>query len=259
MTNSVSYRRMLNKMGYYAYQNGLIYNHLNQEGGWDSHLANCRSFIMKALDYFKPSNVTVLGSGWLLDLPLAEMLEKAEKIFLVDIVHPPEVVKQAGELRRVVLIGQDITGGLIEQIWNSTRALTFFRKMKSLESISIPEFVPAFDPGVVISLNILTQLESRLLEWLKGRSEISSEDLIHFRKGIQEKHINFLTKHKAVLITDFEEVVTKKSGEVTSVPTLFVTLPQGHSREEWTWDIDLRGHESFNSRSVMKIVALTFP
>ena len=51
---------------------------------------------MKALDYYKPLNVTVLGSGWLLDLPLAEMLEKTEMIYLVDIVHPPEVVMQAG-------------------------------------------------------------------------------------------------------------------------------------------------------------------
>ena len=35
---------MLSKMGYYTYQNGLIYNHLNQEGGWDGHLATLQEF-----------------------------------------------------------------------------------------------------------------------------------------------------------------------------------------------------------------------
>ena len=65
MTHSISYRRILNRMGYYDYQNGLIYNHLNQEGGWDSHLDHCRNFINRALDYYKPEKVTVLGSGWL--------------------------------------------------------------------------------------------------------------------------------------------------------------------------------------------------
>ena len=144
MTHSISYRRILNKMGYYAYQNGLIYNHLNQEGGWDSHLASCRSFINRALEYYNPEIVTVLGSGWLLDLPLAEMLEKIRKIYLVDIIHPPEVVKQAGELENVIIVEQDITGGLIEAVWNTTRKCTFFNKLKSLESITIPEYITGF-------------------------------------------------------------------------------------------------------------------
>ena len=258
MTHSLAYRRILSKMGYYAYQNGLIYNDLNQEGGWDGHLTRCRDYIMKMVEYYKPSRVTVLGSGWLLDLPLAEMLEKTEMIYLADIVHPPEVVSQAGELGKVVLVEQDITGGLIEEIWNATRKFSFFRKLKTLESISIPEFVPPFDPGVVISLNIMTQLESRLLEWIKKRSGIGDAELLHFRKRIQERHIEFLLKHKSVLITDYEEVVTKKNGEINTIPTLFATLPQGHFREEWTWDFDLRGHENYNSRSVIKVIALIF-
>jgi hypothetical protein len=258
MTHSGSYRRILSRMGYYAYQNGLIYNHLNQNGGWDGHLASCRNFIMKSLEYFKPSRVTVLGSGWLLDLPLAEMLEKTEMIYLVDIVHPPEVVRQAGELGNVILVEQDITGGLIEGIWNATRKFSFFRKLTSLESISIPEYVPAFDPGVVISLNILTQLESRLLEWMKNRTDIREEELMLFRKSIQERHIEFLMRHKAVLITDNGEVVIKKSGEINTIPTLFVTLPQGQFREEWTWNFDLRAHENYTSRSVINVLALTF-
>lgn len=258
MTQSSSYRRVLSKMGYYAYQDGLIHNHLSQQGGWDSHLKRCRNFIMKALDYHKPSVVTVLGSGWLLDLPLAEMLERIQKIYLVDIIHPPEVIRQAGELGKVEIIDQDITGGLIGKIWSTTRKISFFSKLKSISSVIVPEYVPSFDPGMVISLNILTQLESRLIGWLKRKSDVGEEEMMQFRKGLQEKHIAFLKKNKTVLITDYAEVVSKKSGEIISVPTLLTSVPDGLFREEWTWDFDLKGRESFNSISVIKMVAVTF-
>jgi len=243
-------------MGYYAYQNGLIYNHLNQEGGWDAHLASCRSFINRAVEYHKPEKVTVLGSGWLLDLPLAEILEKTERVYLVDIVHPPEVIKQAGDLENVFIIEQDITGGLIEEVWGKACKCPFIKKLKSLDSITIPEYTLDFDPGIVISLNILTQLESRLLDYLKKRSAISEEELSRFRKGIQEKHIDFLKKHKSVLITDYVEVVTKKTGEITINPSLLAQLPKGQFSEKWTWDIDLKGRDYYNSRRVMKVVSV---
>jgi hypothetical protein len=256
MTHSISYRRILSKMGYYAYQNGLIYNHLNQEGGWDGHLTSCRRFINRSLDYYNPATITVLGSGWLLDLPLAEMLEKTSKVYLVDIVHPPEVVKQAGDMENVVLVELDITGGLIEEVWNKTGKFSFFRKLKSLESIIIPEFSPDFDPGFVISLNILTQLESQLINCIKKRSSVSEEEMLRFGKSIQEKHIDFLRKHKSVLISDYAEIIIKKSGEARTNSTLFAELPQGKFKEEWTWDIDLKGHEKYNSRSIYKMVAV---
>jgi len=74
-------------MGYYNYQNGLIIHHVNQEGGWESHQERCRSFILKALELYKPQKVTVLGSGWLLELPFAELIEQTEKVCLIDIIH----------------------------------------------------------------------------------------------------------------------------------------------------------------------------
>ncbi len=256
MTHSDSYRRILNKMGYYAYQKGLIDNALNQKGGWDSHLASSRCFINRVLEYYKPDTVTVLGSGWLLDLPLAEMLEKTDKIYLVDIVHPPEVITQTGTFKNVSIVEQDITGGLIRDVWNITREYSYIKKLKSLESLNIPEYNPDFDPGIVISLNILTQLEARLMAYLKKKADISEGEFLCFRKSIQERHISFLKKHRAVLITDYEEVVTKKTGEITAIHTLLAELPEGEFSEEWIWDLDLRGRDFYNSRSVMKVVSV---
>ena len=244
-------------MGYYDYQNGLIHRHLNENGGWDTHLDHCRNFILKALDFYKPQKVTVLGSGWLLELPVAEMIERTKNICLVDIIHPPDVTVQIGGLDNVELVELDVTGGLIEEVWNKAGRNYFFNKLQSLDNIIIPEYVPDNDPGMVISLNILTQLESLLIDFLKKRSKISEEKFNQFRTEIQKKHLEFLQKHKSVLISDVAEVITNKSGNITTISTLATNLPPGEFSEEWTWNFDQTGADLYNSRSILKVVALT--
>jgi hypothetical protein len=258
MTYTQAYRRMLNKMGYYNYHNALLDRHLNQEGGWDSHLDSCRSFILKALDYHKPGEVTVLGSGWLLELPVAEMVEKNIKVRLVDIIHPPEVINQAGGLKNIELISDDLTGGLIEKVWLEKGKHNFFNKLKSLENIFIPEYKPAYDPGMIISLNLLTQLEYLLIQFLKTVSGIKEEEFALFRSEIQKKHIDFLKKHNSVLISDVTEITTNNSRLVSEIPTLMTELPKALFREEWSWNFGKAGSDYYNSRSELKVYALTF-
>jgi hypothetical protein len=243
-------------MGYYNYQSGLIYRHLNQDGGWDSHLEHCRSLIMKAIELYKPETVTVLGSGWLLELPLAEMLEKTVKVYLVDIVHPPDVINQVASLNKVEVREADVTGGLIEEVWEKTRKNSFLNRLKSLDNISVNEYIPENDPGLVISLNILTQLETLPVAYLKKKSVIGEEEYAGFRKEIQKKHIDFLSKHRSLLVTDHEELFINRSGVTQSVKTLITELPQGKVREEWTWDFDLKGADYYNSKCKMKVIGL---
>ncbi len=256
MAHSETYRRMLNKMGYYNYQQGLIYRYMNQEGGWDFHLEQCRSFILKALDYYKPRKVTVLGSGWLLELPLQEMLEMRYEVHLIDIVHSPGVRQQVASLKRVKISEQDVTGGLIEEVWNKTRKRFLINKLDSLHSIQIPDYEPEEDPGLVISLNILTQLESLIVDFIKERVVVKEEELFCFREGIQKKHIDFLQKYKSVLITDTSEIFTGKSGKTVTAISLLAEMPPGKFKEEWTWDFDLKGSDYNNKRSVLKVLAL---
>ncbi len=258
MRYSNYYKRLLSKLGYYDYQSRLIYRHLNQEGGWESHNENCRRFILKALDHYKPERVTVLGSGWLLELPLAELSEKTEKVFLVDIVHPPDVVSQTSVLKNVVLVENDVTGGLIEEIYKELRNYSFLKRMKSLENIRIPEYEPDFDPGLVISLNIITQLESLPVDYLRSKARIPDEEYTRFRSEIQGSHLSFLKKHPSILISDTAEIFTDRKGQEESVPTLLIELPSGKLGEEWTWDFDLKGIDNYTRRSVMNVTAVAF-
>ena len=249
---------MLNKLGYYDYQRGLIIRHLKQEGGWDSHLEHCRRFILKATEFYNPEKITVLGSGWLLDIPLKELLEIAGSVTLLDIVHPPEVIKQVSSLKNVTLSEGDITGGLIENVWNETRKLPFFRKLNTLENINIPEYTFTEDPGLLISLNIMSQLDVLPVRYLKTRANAEEEEFIKFRAEVQKQHLKLLRKHKSVLLTDINEISTDRAGRKSEVRSIVTDLPEGKIKQGWEWDFDLKNTDYYEKISVMKVVAIMF-
>jgi hypothetical protein len=120
----------------------------------------------------------------------------------------------------------------------------------------IPEFDTDSDPGMIVSLNILTQLESLPVRYLKQKSKISEDEYVHFRTAIQKKHIDFLMKHRSVIISDYEEDIIEKSGFKKSIPTLLAELPAETLREEWVWNFDTPGGDFYNSTSQFRVVAL---
>lgn len=247
MTHNPSYRRILHRMGYYDYQQGLINNFLVQENGWLSHQQKCRNFILKAIEFFKPAKITVLGSGWLMELPLIEMAEQTNEICLVDIIHPPEVVTQASSLKKVKLIEDDVSGGLIEMVWEAAGKRTFLNRLKSLDGFVVPEYRSLADPGLVISLNILTQIEVLPLALLRKKTKASDDEYLLLRKKIQSKHLEYLKLHDSVIISDISELFTRAGGKTEKVNTLLVDLPEGIIRDKWQWDADLKGRD-FNLR-----------
>lgn len=258
MSHNQEYRRILHRMGYYNYQNGLIYRHVGQEGGWDEHNRRCREYIINAINQIKPSKVTILGSGWLLDLPLAEISEMTEEVVLADIVHPPDVAIQIEAFRNVRLLETDVTGGLISEVWTAIKRYGLFTKMKSIESVKIPDYHPAEDPGFVISLNLLTQLENLPVDFIIRNARINKAEIDEFRKNVQKKHMDFLTTRSSVLISDIEEIFTSKDGSENVVHTLRTEIPTGNNYTEWTWDFDLRRSDYFNSSSVLRVAAVTY-
>ena len=118
------------------------------------------------------------------------------------------------------------------------RRKSFFNKLRSLDEIKINKYQPSFDPGLVISLNILTQLETLPVEFLRKKSNADEESYLRFRKKIQQNHLSFLESNKSVLITDCAEVVTESSGKISEIKSVLTDLPEGKLREEWTWNFD---------------------
>jgi hypothetical protein len=243
-------------MDYYRYQEALIYRYLKQEGRWDSHLLKCRDFILRSADICKPDKVTVLGSGWLLELPLSELTERVGTVCLVDIVHPPDVIRQTSAFKNVELLECDVSGGLIEKVWNRTGIFSLFRLNIDIKSIAIPEFILKGDPGMVISLNLLSQLDALPVKLLRKRTRASENDIVDFRRRIQEEHIRFLRDHDSVLISDTVEVFTGSDGDISEEITVVAELPAAKMSEEWIWDFDLAGTDFKQKKSVLKVKAL---
>lgn len=258
MHNSEQYKMFLNRLGYFSYQEGLIYRHLRQKEGWNNHLANCRNYILKCVSIIKPKKVTVLGSGWLLDFPLKEIIDMNLPVTLIDIVHPPEAIKQVSALKNVEMIEDDITGGLIHEIWRKSGSIPIFRKLKTLDDIKIPRYRFSNDPGLVISLNILSQLDVLPVKYLKKKSNMDESQFNSFREEIQRKHIECLEKYNSVIITDTEEIIYEKSGESSVVKTVVSEIPVGNNMEEWTWDFDLKKSDYNQKRSVLKVKAILY-
>jgi len=200
--------------------------------------------------------VTVYGSGWLLELPLAEMSEKTDMINMVDIIHPPQVVAQTAALKNVRLTEEDVTGGLIEEVWKMAGKSNCFKRLRSLSFLDIPEYKPVNDPGLIISLNILSQLETLPEKLLRKKCKIEEKEYLKFREEIQLNHIRFLEKNQSVLITDITEIHSKTDGDTYQTNTIIAKLPSGKVRKEWIWDFDLEGIDFNQKKSVLKVAAI---
>lgn len=255
MTYPAEYRRILHRMGYYSYQEGLIRRHLDQAEGWIEHEKRCRSFILDALAEVNPEIVTVLGSGWLMDLPLAEIAEKCRLVRLVDIFHPPGVIRQIAEMNNVEIIEADVSGGLIREVWEKAGKRNVFNRLRTLEGIMVPFYELPADSGMVISLNILTQLEVLPEKLLKKKSRAAEVEFAGFRREVQQNHLESISKFPSVLISDASEIIFNKRGDRSEHITMLVSPDEGIKEDEWIWDFDLSGYDSSLRRSVFRVKA----
>ena len=124
-------------MKYISDQQGIMNRYYAESNGWNEHLQRCRSFILENIRKHKPGTIMILGSGWLLDVPLDEILTECERVYLADIHHPSQVqhkVKKAGNAQPIYA---DISGGAIQQIYSLVKTFKKDKIKKSLKDISL--------------------------------------------------------------------------------------------------------------------------
>jgi hypothetical protein len=249
-------KAILHKMGYYSNQEGIALRYIREDENWNTHLANTKRFILNSVKKSKPPLVTVLGSGWLLDVPVSEMLKYTEKIQLIDLVHPPDILRSFATNNSVIPLIADVTGGLAALIWQVAGSGDKQDAQLLLEKVKVLEFEPDREMGMVLSVNLLSQLPTLPFEFLKRKKLINPEHFHPFSTLIQEKHLGFLKKHDAVLITDFAEIQTARNGLITREQIVHCRLPAGSRRQEWTWSFDSTGSYKQGFNTEMQVVAI---
>lgn len=254
---SFGQKKMVRKMKFISDQAGIINRYLREQENWEPHLNNTRDFVLQSFNNKDIKNLAVLGSGWLLDLPLRELSKKFKKILLVDVFHPPQVVKKAEKYPNVLLYETDLTGGGIKFCWNLRKSQEAYREKYILDSFSpsVPDL--PLKPDAFVSLNLLNQLDILLVEFLERKKvPVVDAEIRRFRKTIQQFHLNWITSKPGCLITDTMEVNNGPGNKTEEQPLVHVDLPEGGRREEWIWDFDLSGNYHPGSETRMKVMAM---
>ncbi len=138
--------------------------------------------------------MAVLGSGWLLDVPLEHLAARCRKIYLVDIHHPPQVRKRTERIDSVELVEADLTGGAISQFWKLAKDRDPGQLEALTESILLEAPLPGLHPDMIISVNLLNQLDTILCDFLKEKGIFKDDQsLDHLRSVIQSFHLEWIT------------------------------------------------------------------
>ena len=248
---------MLRRMGYFNDQQGIMKRYIRESNRWKKHLENTKEFILRSAENKKKGVLMVLGSGWLLDLPIVELSEMFEKVYLVDIIHPSQITKKIEGLANVTLLTDDITGGMISKGFELVKK-DKKSQVKSLLSVaSDTRYNFHVEPDFVISLNILNQLNIILIDYLKKFTTYSDSELQQIAKSMQANHIKCLPEGKSCLISDIEEEQLDDQYQIVSViPLAFSDLPKGNFSEKWTWEFDTNQSYNEEYNTYLNVVAL---
>jgi len=258
-SNNIKYRYMLYRMGYYSGQAGIMRRFLGEEGSWKGHLSKTKEYILDAVARTGTQKVRILGSGWLLDIPLTELVNNGVHVTLVDIAHPRQVMHRYRENALITFQTADITGGAIELAYDFAKRkksnLGAFELIGSLSGLSNP-FHFATDE-LVISANILSQTSVLITDYLLMRGAIKPADVEPISRIVQANHMNLLLQARGVLVADYEEEFFDESGvEVGTRPTVFIPIEKGEQVTRWTWTFDTKETYSDGFRTNLNVVAL---
>jgi hypothetical protein len=250
-------KKMVRKMGFITDQAGIMNRYLREQEHWETHLQNTKQFILDCFDGKSISHLAVLGSGWLLDLPLNELSEKFDKITLADVHHPAQIVKKTAQYKNISLVETDLSGGGMEFCWGLRKAKGEHFSKYFLEDFDPQKPKIPGKPDAFISLNLLNQLDILLVDYLKKKNgRITGGEIKKFRKAVQEFHLDWITKKPGCLVTDVQETILNSDGTTDEKKLIYADLPKAIRSSEWTWDFDLSGiyHEASETR--MKVQAL---
>jgi len=249
-------KNILRKMGYLKDQEGIINRYLRENKNWETHLQKTNDFIIRAIQKHKGEQVVVLGSGWLLDFPVKEALQLSCSLLLVDICQPKQILNKYKGNEKICFMEGDITGGLVESIYYAIKNKRSVPEV--ISEISGKKIISPFPKScLVISLNILNQLDILIVDYIKRKIEISETDIINIRKHIQDSHLDFLSDHNYCLITDSEEkIINSSTGETERINTIYTALPGGNVNSQWEWIFDTRHFYHRNAETVFLVRAI---
>lgn len=244
-------------MNYITDQAGIYERYYREADNWAVHLQNTRAYITGYLSKHDFRSVSILGSGWLLDLPSSLFTNKFDLIILYDVNHPAQVKQKLKGNRNCRLVSADVTGGMIESVYN---AVLLYKKSKNktgVEDLKFSGFKPVEATDCYVSLNILNQLDILVVDYLKPKRIYTEDELNKLRSIIQSRHLESLPKNRSCLITDTKEKIYRKAGLYDDSRSLLYTdLPEGSNIQKWEWIFDTSGSYNTGYQTAFEVIAM---
>jgi hypothetical protein len=217
-------------------QQGILNRFFRESNAWNNHLNKTKAFIINHTKNKQFNKVAILGSGWLLDVPLEQLLAVTKELHAFDILHPVQIRNKYKANSNLKFFTHDLSFGLVNTASECKSVHAFRQQCNAV----VPDIdFDAYD--LVISLNLLNQLDILLLDFLQKRFFIHDADQAEIRKSIQDKHIQTLPKGKSMLVSDwFENNWTKIQERDSAIgkPLIYSDLLNQKSFESWVWDFD---------------------
>ena len=235
------------KAGYVHEQIALLARHRRQRRAWAPHLARTRDFIERMARTTAGGQVVVLGSGALLDIPVAALAQRFGDVVLVDVFHPRIARRTARRFTNVRLHTCDLLGA-------STRT------HDGLPQIRLDAWRSSFPaPDLVVSANLLSQLP--ILPLQRAGAGDDAEALLMWTRSVIRGHLQDLTTGPGAACVVTEKLrrrYDRDGAEIDCFDGLAgVDIPA--PEECWTWEIGPFGEIDRKSRTVVDVRAFRVP
>lgn len=195
---------------------------------WASHRLECKSFITEHIQSAKHfDSILVFGSGPLHEIPIEVLSKKFKKVVLVDVVHLSVTKKQCASLHNVEFIEHDVTE--IEQKILSSGQLQNY----------IPESFVNESWGLVLSVNLMSQLPLHLENFVRKKLKFSDNEIEIFLQNVTRNHLLYLQSFESpvLLITDVETHYLDGQQKSLQVDHTYSHLKLPPPQKRWMWDV----------------------
>lgn len=223
----------MRKVGYLRGQIGIQVRHRHCRSAWRQHLLKTKQVIREAIALCpQRRKAVILGSGLLLDVPLAELSQTFREVILVDVVHPLKAYLVASWYRNVRLIRADVT--------DTAAQLT---KVAKTPSAPLPRATPMLFCGdseidYVASVNLASQLPYLPTLYLDQQRPRPETEVNSYARDLVESHFDYLRRLPGVvsLITDVEKLQLDATGNLIERFDILYGARLPWRGEEWIWE-----------------------
>lgn len=208
---------------------------------WQPHLDAARRFILSMLESRSTKNkAVILGSGLLLDVPLAELSALFRTVLLKDVICLPEIRRELKNYPNVTFTEHDVTGVAGSLYRNNLHSLS------ELPEPATARPADEQDADLVVSLNILSQLWVLPRAYASRLRGIGPEQADEWCARITEAHYASLRAliRPVCLVADHAFIKRDGNGTIISRGSTVGGLELPAPDQSWIWNIAPLSKES---------------